>query len=205
MPTWFSALPVEILAWVRGSMSGLTRTDTAIVRPLAAAISASSVSSGSDSTLTQKMPCSTASAGAEPRQRRDHRLVGVRLERVADQRRQARKSLGEYPVVTLDRRGRIAIERGADRLGQGGDAHPLGVQHAVAIDEMVHGIQSGSASIGSRFLLPGGAIGRPSGPTAGASAASAPGGWLIAALGGKSSGPLHPKPVSPNARPPTTD
>ena len=38
MPNLFSALPVAILAWVFGSMSGLTRTETLAVRPLLVAI-----------------------------------------------------------------------------------------------------------------------------------------------------------------------
>ena len=120
------------------------------MRPLPAAIEDSSSSSGSDSTLTQRMPSSTASAssravlptpenmilsGGMPAARarfsspsettsapapsfasvRDHRLVGIRLHGVADERRHVGEGVGEDPVVALERRGRIAIERRADR------------------------------------------------------------------------------------------
>ena len=64
MPNLFSALPVAILACVFGSMSGLTRTEMLATRPLPAAIDASSSSSASDSTLTQRIPSSTASASS---------------------------------------------------------------------------------------------------------------------------------------------
>src|SRR5262249_15620496 len=60
----FSDLPVAILAWVLGSMSGLTRTEIRAVRPLPLAMDDSSSSSASDSTLTQRMPSSTASASS---------------------------------------------------------------------------------------------------------------------------------------------
>ena len=64
MPNLFSDLPVAILAWVRASMSGLTRNEMSARRPLAAATAESSASSGSDSTLTQRMPASTAAASS---------------------------------------------------------------------------------------------------------------------------------------------
>ena len=89
-------------------------------------------------------------AGAEFCQRAQHRLVGVRLHGVAHQRLLAGKSLGEYPVVTLQRRGRIAIERRADRLRQFDQIDRLGVQHAVAIVEMIHGCFSRAADRGRR-------------------------------------------------------
>ena len=60
----FSALPVAILAWVLASMSGLTRSAMSARRPLPVAIAASSASSGSDSTLTHRMPASTAAASS---------------------------------------------------------------------------------------------------------------------------------------------
>ena len=78
-------------------------------------------------------------AGAEPRERRDHRLVGIRLHGVADERRHVGEGVGEHAVVPLERRGRIAIERRADGLGEAGEIDRLGVQHAVAIGEVVHG------------------------------------------------------------------
>jgi hypothetical protein len=57
-------LPVAIFACVLASTSGLTRSDTWAVRPFSVAMRESSSSSGSDSTLTQKMPPSTAIASS---------------------------------------------------------------------------------------------------------------------------------------------
>ena len=128
----------------------------------------------SDSTLTQRMPCSTASAssravlptpenmifsrrhagaaraqkfalgdhvgaGAEPRQRRDHGLIGIRFHRIADQRVDVGEGLREHAIMPLKRRGRIAIERRADGVRQRDQIDVFGVQHAVAISEMMHG------------------------------------------------------------------
>ena len=78
-------------------------------------------------------------AGAELCQRAQHRLVGVGLHGVADQRLLAGEGLGEHPVMALQRRGRIAIERRADRFSQIGQIDRLGVKHAVAIVEVIHG------------------------------------------------------------------
>ena len=78
-------------------------------------------------------------AGAEPGQRRDHRLVGVGLERVADERVDVGEGAGEHPVVPLQGRARIAVERGADRLGQRDQIDGLGAEHAVAVGEVMHG------------------------------------------------------------------
>ena len=78
-------------------------------------------------------------AGAELGQRAQHRLVGIGLHGVADQRLLAGEGLGEHAVVPLQRRGRIAIERRADRLRELDQIDRLGVQHAVAIVEMIHG------------------------------------------------------------------
>ncbi len=78
-------------------------------------------------------------AGAEFCQRAQHRLVGVGLHGVADQRLLAGKGLAEHPVMALQRRGRIAIERRADRFRQIDEIDRLGVKHAVAIVEVIHG------------------------------------------------------------------
>ncbi len=78
-------------------------------------------------------------AGAERGERLDHRLVGIRLQGVADERRHVGEGAGEHLVVARQRRGRIAIERGADRLREVDEIDRLGVQHAVAIGEMMHG------------------------------------------------------------------
>ena len=57
-------------------------------------------------------------AGAEFCKRAQHRLVGVGLHGVTDQRLLAGKGVAEHPVMALQRRGRIAIERRADRFRQ---------------------------------------------------------------------------------------
>ena len=75
-----------------------------------------------------------------------HRLVGIGLDRVADKRRHVGKGAGEHAVVPLQGRGGIAIERSADRLGEACEIHRLGVQHAVAISKVVHGVLSRSAN-----------------------------------------------------------
>ena len=174
MPNLFSDLPVAILAWVPASTSGLTRTEIRAVLPVSTASRDSNSSSGSDSTLMQRMSAASAArssasvlptpenrilcggmpaasarfnsppghhvgAGAELCQRAQHRLVGVGLHGVADQRLLAGEGLGEHPVVALQRRGRIAIERRADRIRQLDKIDRLGVQHAVAIVEVIHG------------------------------------------------------------------
>ena len=78
-------------------------------------------------------------AGAELGQRAQHRLVGVGLHGVTDQRLLAGEGVAEHPVMALQRRGRIAIERRADRIGQIDQTHRLGVKYAVAIVEVIHG------------------------------------------------------------------
>ena len=63
-------------------------------------------------------------ARAEPRERRDHRLVGIRLHGVADERRYIREGIGEHAVMPFERRGRIAIERRADGFARGSQDRP---------------------------------------------------------------------------------
>src|SRR5262249_13668223 len=76
-------------------------------------------------------------AGAERSQRLDHRLVRVRLHGVANQRGHIREGAGKYPVMTLERCGRIAVERGSYRVrGRHGMAR-LGVHDPVAISEVM--------------------------------------------------------------------
>ena len=53
-------------------------------------------------------------AGAEPGERPDDRLIGICLQRVADERGHIRERAGEHPIVPLQRRGRVAIERRSD-------------------------------------------------------------------------------------------
>ena len=87
----------------------------------------------------QLAPGDDIGAGAEPRQRRDHRLIGIRLHRVTDERVDVGEGFREHPVMPLERRGRIAIERRADGVRQRGQIDVLGVQDAVAISEVMHG------------------------------------------------------------------
>ena len=58
---------------------------------------------------------------------------------VADERVDVGEGAGEHPVVPLQGRARIAVERGADRLGQRDQIDGLGAEHAVAIGEVMHG------------------------------------------------------------------
>ena len=60
MPNLFSDLPVAILAWVPASTSGLTRTEIRAVLPVSTASFDSNSSSGSDSTLMQRMSAASA-------------------------------------------------------------------------------------------------------------------------------------------------
>ncbi len=78
-------------------------------------------------------------SGAEIGERLDHGLVGIRLHRVADERLHVGEGVREYLVMPFERRGRVAIERGADRLRKIDEVDRFGVQHAVAVGEMVHG------------------------------------------------------------------
>ena len=99
-------------------------------------------------------PPETTSAPAPSfAKRRDHRLVGIGLHRVADERRHVGEGVGEHAVVPLQRRGRIAIERRADRLREACEIDRLGVQHAVAIGEVVHGALSRSANRAGSFFF----------------------------------------------------
>ena len=68
-----------------------------------------------------------------------HRLVGIRLHGVADEGIPVGEGFGEDPVMPLERRGRIAIERRADLFGDPAQVDALGMQHAVAIGEVMHG------------------------------------------------------------------
>ena len=78
----------------------------------------------------------------QPRQRRQHRQIGIGLDREGDQRRtaaQPRHRIGEDPVMAFERRCGIAVEWRADGLGQRFQADILGMKHAALQVEMVHG------------------------------------------------------------------
>ncbi len=144
------------------------------VSPRALATSDSVSSSGSDSTLKQRMPSSSPSAISSrvlptpekmilspgtpaararlsspsettsmpaPRRARvvKHRLVGIGLHRVADERRPIGEGGAEDLEMPLDGGARIAIERRADFAGDFRQRHVFGVQRAVPVGEMVHG------------------------------------------------------------------
>ena len=67
------------------------------------------------------------------------RLIGIGLDRVADERRHIGEGVGEDAIMPLERRGRIAIERGADGIRHRAETDRLGVKYAVAIGKVVHG------------------------------------------------------------------
>ncbi len=103
-------------------------------------------------------------AGAQPRQRRQHRLIGIGLHRVADQRRPVGESRAEDAKMALDRR-RWNSNRTAcrPRRAMSRQIDVFGVQGAVAIGEMVHGAyRSGSSTNGVLGGVIGVALGRPS-------------------------------------------
>ena len=77
-------------------------------------------------------------ARAEPRQRREHRLVRIGLHRVAHERAAIGESLAEDTEVALDRRGGIAIEGRAHGLGDAREIDVFGVERAVAVGKMMH-------------------------------------------------------------------
>ena len=134
MPNLFSDLPVAILAWVLASISGLTRSEIATLRPLRGRdggeqfelrlglhVHAQDIGVDRGGKLGLRLADAGehdlvgrnaggerarelaarhhVGAGAEPRQRADHRLVGIRLHGVADQRPHVREGAGEHLVV----------------------------------------------------------------------------------------------------------
>src|SRR5258708_14448127 len=89
-------------------------------------------------------------AGAETGERLDHRLVGIRLHGVADQRLHVGKGVREHVVMPAERGGRVAIKWGRDRLREINEIDRLGVKDAVAIGEMVHSAGSVEQPIDER-------------------------------------------------------
>ena len=83
-------------------------------------------------------------AGSQPRERGEHAEARISLDRVADESAvHAGERVGKHPVMPLERRGRIAIERGSYRGGEAGKVDLLGVEHvlvghAAPVGEMVH-------------------------------------------------------------------
>ena len=153
-------------------------------------------------------------AGTQAGERGDHRLIGIGLDRVADERGHVREGLGEDPVVPLQRRGRIAIKGRADGLGEGREINRLGVKHAVAVGEMMHCPPSveqpveREAAVRGPFPPPGDLSADasppisglpPSGERGGASCLRLLLGRRPPAAGGGSSAPLRPQPASTTA------
>ena len=182
----FSALPVAILAWVSASTSGLTRSATRAVRPLAVAtgrkgrefglrldVEAEDVLVESERDLafrladTRERDAVARHAGGacaaqftlrddvhsrtEARQRGQHRLVGIGLDGVADERVEAGKRIAEDSVVAGDGRGGIAVEGRADGVGDRRQIDVFGVERAVPEGEVMH---CGDQSRGSSRKLP---------------------------------------------------
>ncbi len=77
-------------------------------------------------------------AGSEARKRRQHRLVGVGLHGVADERVLALERLGQHPVVPFERRRRVAIEGRAHVRGKLRKAHILGVEDPAFVMKVMH-------------------------------------------------------------------
>jgi hypothetical protein len=75
-----------------------------------------------------------------------HRLIGVCLDRVADQRIKAIERLSQNTVMPLQRCCGIAIERRADLGSQPHHAEILGVQDAILVVKMMHGCASRARS-----------------------------------------------------------
>ena len=69
----------------------------------------------------------------------DVRIVEVDEDTEAYERGHIRKRISEDPVVTLDRGGRVAVERSADRVREPQEVDRLGVHDTVAISEVMHG------------------------------------------------------------------
>ena len=86
-------------------------------------------------------------ASAEIAERLQHRLVGIRLHRVTDQRIDIGEGVGEDLVMARQRRRRIAIERSADIRGDRLHGNALGSQDAAVMFEMVHLWKTGSVRI----------------------------------------------------------
>ena len=90
--------------------------------------------------------------GAQPlaRQRRQHRRVGVGLDRIGDQRVVERgQRLAQHARMADQRRGRIDIDRRADFVGDVVERDLLAVQAAVAEVKMIHAVRTLSARIGT--------------------------------------------------------
>ena len=78
-------------------------------------------------------------AGAQTRQGGNDRLVGVGLDGVADEGVEPGECLLEHAVMPLESGGAVAIEGGADFVGNARKTHVLRVEDPAAVAEMVHG------------------------------------------------------------------
>ncbi len=98
-------------------------------------------------------------SGAHARHRRQHGLIGVRLDREADERVLALESVAQHLVMALQRRRRIDIERRADFRGEARQADVFGMKHAASVIEMVHGRVRTAAGQSYRVIGAGNATG----------------------------------------------
>ena len=78
-------------------------------------------------------------AGAEARERAQHRLVGIGLHRVADERVLTGEGLDEHLIMADDRRGGIAVERRFDLARDRAQVDTFGMKDAVDLVKMAHG------------------------------------------------------------------
>ena len=80
--------------------------------------------------------------------------------------------------MPLERRGRVAIEWGADRSREIGEIDRLGVQDAVAIVKVVHGTLGAAQSISQSIGVRRGSGCAGGGSASGEAGGAAPGGAL---------------------------
>ncbi|OIQ67514.1 hypothetical protein GALL_509060 [mine drainage metagenome] len=92
-------------------------------------------------------------AGAQIAKGLEHRNVRQGLDRKAHQMRQRRKRLLKQAEMAGQCRGRIAVERRADCFRQFDEIHRLGVKHAVAKIEVIHGALSCCSGAGRERMV----------------------------------------------------
>ena len=135
-------------------------------------------------------------AGAELGERRDHRLVGIRLHGVADQRVDVGEGAGKHLVVPFQRRGGIAVERRRHASWPARRDEPP--RRSGRRRDRQSGASPAQLSRGSRtkrFFFRRSC----SAPAFSAGLAGAPCSPATEAAGGGSSGPLRPQPASARA------
>ena len=97
-------------------------------------------------------PRDDVEAAAGPREQVEHREVRIRLDRIADEMRDAGEGRVEFAEAALDRGARVDEARRAEPLRDRGQRHVLGAELAVAELEPAHcfrGVVAGSSSAGA--------------------------------------------------------